>query len=174
MVAGSAMIDPGLTWDEVMALFGWTIGLATMAGCAFAVGPYPGAREHAYPSPTPSSTTDHASHQVMAASSGGTKFGSGASPADIERTDRLVASGQHTSCPGHHGRSGRPSRERSGACRRASSFRRCRDGLAPPGDHPRACNREALTEPAASNAAFRRALEFLQDLLEGRLHDRAG
>ena len=174
MIADSAVIDPGLTCDEAMALFGWTMGLSTMAGGAFAFGSYPGALEHAYPSLTLFSTPDHTSRQVITAASGVPRFRPGVCPADIEGVDCLTAEGQHTSCPRHHGRIGSPSVQGSGGCRRASSPRRCRDGLAPPRDHRRACNHEALREPAPSNAAFRRALEFLRGRLEGRLHDRAG
>jgi len=53
-VVDSTMIDPGLTCDEAMALFGWTIWLAAMTGGAWAVGFHPGARVRSYPSPTPS------------------------------------------------------------------------------------------------------------------------
>lgn len=173
MVADSAVTLPGLTYDEAMALFGWTIGLATMTGGAFAVGSYPGVREHPYPSPTPSSTPDHTSRQVITAASGVPRFRSGASPADIEGVDRLAAEGQHPSCPRHHGRIGSPSLQGSGGCRRASPRRAYRDGLAPPRDHPQACNHEVLCGPASSNAAFWRALEFLRDVLKGRIHDRA-
>jgi hypothetical protein len=162
MVADGAVIDPGLTYDEAIALFGWTVGLAAMTGGAFVVGSYPGTREHAYPSPTHFSTPDHTSSHVMAPSSGGTRFGSGASPADIEPIDRLAAAGEHTSCRRHHGRIRSPSRERCGLSRQVSPSRICRDGLVPPRDHRRDCNHEASRGPAPSNAGFRRALAFLE------------
>lgn len=52
------MIDPGLSCDEAMALFGWTIWLAAMTGGSLAVGFHPGSRVHSYPSPTPSSISE--------------------------------------------------------------------------------------------------------------------
>lgn len=164
MVTDGSVIDPGLTCDEALALFGWTIGLAVMTGGAFAVGIYPGGREHAHPLPTPSSAPDPTSRQVIAASSGGTRPSSGARPPDFERKDLLAAAGQHTSCLWQHGRAGSPSQQGSGICRLASSRRNSRDSLVPPWNHPRACNHEAVRERDPSDAAFHRALEFLRDV----------
>jgi hypothetical protein len=169
-MVNSTVIDPGLTYDEAVALFGWTIWLGAMTGGAFAVGFYPGARVHSYPSPIPSSIPDPTGSLQRAPFRRENRLSSGVTTPGSEST-RLAAVGPHPSCPGHHRRSGSPSRHRGGICRRASPRRPSRDGLAPPRDHPRACQCHALREPDPSTAAFRRALEFLRDVFGDRLHN---
>jgi len=99
MVAGSTVIDPGLTCDEAIVLFGWTIWLAAMTGGASAVGSYPGARVHAYPSPTPSSISEPTGSLQRAPFQREKRPGSGVTAPGNEREHPLAAVGQHPSLP---------------------------------------------------------------------------
>lgn len=165
MVADRAMIDPGLTYDEAMALYGWTVGLAAMTGVAFAIGAYPGARTLSFPPPA-ASLTPATSRQVMTAGSGVPRFRSRGRPADIEGIGRLATKGQHTSCRRHRGRIESSSQLGRGECQRVSPPVDSRDGSPPPRDHPQACDHEVPCGHASSNGPFWRALEFFRHVLK--------
>lgn len=166
MVADRAMIDPGLTYDEAIALFGWTVGLGAMTGGAFAIGVYPGALTLAYPPPA-GSLTPATSHQVMTAGSGAPRFRSMGCPADIEGVGRLATKAQHTSCRRHHGRIESSSLQGSGECQRASPPVGSEDGSPPPGET--ILERAIMRSPADTHRPtepFWRALKFFRHVLK--------